>query len=279
MNLQKKSASIILSIGFIITFCVILMGLSQFKHFVPSQFERFTHGILGLIAAIIVVWIFLKYEKKSFLSIGLIWQKNTFQKFIIGLLVGILMATIMVYIQVLVSGLEISFVENYNIATFLMWSTALIPLALMEEIAFRSYPFIKLNRVFGFRITQVIVAMLFAVYHIGNGWSIGMSFLGPGVLALVFGLSTKISDGVSMPTGLHYGANLLLAAISSQKGIEGILSIDFPAEITESAIVANQNVSIAIHIGLFICCIIVTEIYLKSKKLKNKNMFYTDAKH
>lgn len=277
MNLQKKSNSIILSIGSVVTFIVIFILLSQLKHFIPSQFERFAHGIIGLISAIVAIWIFLKLEKKSFASIGLVWQKNTFQKFIIGLLVGVFMAAIMVYVQVLVSGLEISLDENYNIATFLMWSSALIPLALMEEIAFRSYPFIKLNRVFGFRITQVIVAVLFAVYHIANGWSVGMSFLGPGILALVFGLSAKISDGISMSTGLHYGANILLTAIGSQKGIDGVLSIDFPAEATESAIVANQNVSVAIHIGLLICCIIVTEIYLKSKKSKSENVFYIDT--
>lgn len=278
MSFQKKSSAIILSIGSIITFIFILGLLSQFKHFFPSKFERFTHGLIGLIAAIISVWIFLKYEKKPFSTIGLIWQKDTFKKFIIGLFIGALIAAIMVVAQVTISGLKITLAENYNIASFLFWSSALIPLAFMEEIAFRSYPFIKLNKVFGFRITQIIIALLFALYHIANGWSVGLSFLGPGILALVFGFLAKISDGISMPTGLHYGVNLLLAAISGQKGIEGVLTIDFPTEVSKSVIIENQNVGFVIQIALLIVCLVVTEIYLRNKKSKDSNIYYTRSK-
>lgn len=207
--------------------------LAQVKNSIPQKFERYTHGIFGTIAAISTVWIFLRYEKKTFSDIGLIWQKRTLQKFKAGIVIGIVIGALMIYTQVLISGLQITLSDDYNISSFVIWSSALIPLAFMEEVAFRSYPFIKLNRIFGLRITQIIIAILFALYHILNGWSIGLSFLGPGIWALVYGLSAKLSDGVSMPTGLHYGVNLLLASMSSQNGINGIWTIDFPTEVSE----------------------------------------------
>ncbi len=278
MNTQKKIRALVLSVGCVILFIIILVLLAQVKNLIPQKFERYAHGIFGTIAAISSVWIFLRYEKKTFSDIGLIWQKRTLQKFIIGLAVGIVMGALMLYTQVLISGLQITLSDDYNISSFIIWSSALIPLAFMEEIAFRSYPFIKLNRIFGLRITQIIIAILFALYHILNGWSIGLSFLGPGIWALAYGLSAILSNGISMPTGFHYGVNLILAAISTKSGMNGIWTIDFPTKVSETALKTNENVGTAIQIGLLIICVIATELYLKNRKNTANNIYETKLK-
>lgn len=278
MNTQKKIRAFVLSAGCVILFIIILVLLAQVKNSIPQKFERYTHGIFGTIAAISTVWIFLRYEKKTFSDIGLIWQKRTLQKFIAGMVIGIVMGALMIYTQVLISGLQITLSNDYNITSFLIWSSALIPLAFMEEVAFRSYPFIKLNRVFGLRITQIIMAILFALYHVANGWSIELSFLGPGIWALAYGLSAIVSNGISMPTGLHYGVNLFLAAISTQSGINGIWTIDFPTKVSETVLKTNENVGTAIQIGLLIICLIATELYLRNRKTTANNIYETKLK-
>ena len=249
------------------------MLLSQIKHFIPEKYERYSHGIIGTIAALGTVWGFLKFEKKSLESIGLKWEKNTLKKFTLGLSVGLVLGSLMILAQVMYSGMEISLSENYNIPSFFLWSSALIPLAFMEEIAFRSYPFIKFNKVFGLRITQIIIAILFALYHVLNGWSIGLSFLGPGIWALAYGLSAIFSDGISMPTGLHYGVNFVLALVSSQSGIEGIWTIDFPNDFSETVLKANENFGIGMQLALLVLCIIGTELYLRRKKTTANNVY------
>jgi len=266
MNNKIKLKSLALSISFVVVFILLLFLLAQFKHFVPDKFERYSHGIVGLVASLATVSIFIKYEKSTFRKYGLNWKKNTVKKFALGLLVGLVLGSFMILSQVLYSGLEITLSENYNISSFLLWSSALIPLALMEEIAFRSYPFIKLNKVFGLRITQIIIAILFALYHVLNGWTVGLAFLGPGIWALAYGLSAMVSDGISMPTGLHYGVNLVLSLISSQKGIEGIWIVDFPENVSETVLKTNENFGIGIQLALLILCIIGTELYLRKKK-------------
>lgn len=266
MKYQSKIKSLILSVSFVVVFIIVFMLLSQIKNFIPVKFERYAHGIIGTIIALATVWVFLKFEKKSFKSIGLKWEKNTPKKFALGISVGLVLGSLMILSQVMYSGMEISLSENYNIPSFLLWSSALIPLAFMEEIVFRSYPFIKLNKVFGLRITQIIIAILFALYHVLNGWSLGLAFLGPGIWALAYGLSAIFSDGISMPTGLHYGVNFVLALVSSQNGIEGIWTIDFSDNVSGTVLKANENFGIGIQLVLLVLCIIGTELYLRKKK-------------
>jgi len=270
MKNQSKVKSLILSVSFLAVFLIVFMLLSQIKGFVPEKFERYSHGVIGTIIALGAVWGFLKFEKKSLESIGLKWEKKTPKKFVLGLLVGFVLGSLMILSQVLYGGMEVSLSENYNIPSFILWSSALIPLAFLEEIAFRSYPFIKLNKVFGLRITQIIIAIFFALYHVLNGWSLVLAFLGPGIWALAFGLSAMFSNGISMPTGLHYGVNLVLALVSSQNGIEGIWTIDFPDNVSETVLKANENFGIGIQLALLVLCIIGTELYLRNKKTTAK---------
>ena len=266
MNNQLKIKSLLLSISSLIVFVLVFILLSQIKHLIPEKFERYTHGILGTIASLATVWLFLKYEKSTFKEYGLEWKKSTMKKFAIGLAIGAVICMIMLFTQVLYSGLEVRISDKQNITSFLIWSPAIIILAFMEEVAFRSYAFIKLDRVFGFRTTQIIIAILFALYHVLNGWTIGQSFIGPGILALVFGLSAKVSAGISMPTGLHSGVNLILALFVGKKNIESIWTIDFPTEVSESVLKANENFGIGIQLCLLILCVIATELYLKRIK-------------
>jgi hypothetical protein len=130
-----------------------------------------------------------------------------------------------------------------------------------------------LNKQFGLRTTQFIIAILFALYHVANGWSIGLSFLGPGIWSLAYGLSAVASKGISMPTGLHSGVNIILALFIGKKNIESLWVIDFPTEVSENVIIANQNVGIIIHVSLLVLCIIAIEIYLRKKKTTANNSY------
>lgn len=268
MSKSPGLKALLLSTGSIIVFVLLLMLLSQIKNIVPVRFERYTYGILGIFAAFTAVWLFIKIERSTFKEFELQWHKDTIRKFAIGLAIGIFLSLIMIFSQVLYSGLEVKLSSDQDLISFLIWSPAIIILAFMEEVAFRSYPFIRLNREFGFRTTQIIIAILFALYHVINGWPILISFLGPGIWSLAYGLAAKISNGVSMPTGLHSGVNLILALFVGKKNIESLFTIDFAGEVSDSLIKANEAFGIGIQLALLVGCIIATELYLRYRNLK-----------
>jgi membrane protease YdiL (CAAX protease family) len=247
--------------------------LSQIKYLFPPQFERYAQGILGTIGAIITVMIFLKIEKKTLKDYGLIWEKTSAKKFAYGLTLGIVLALGMMLSQVIYSGLEITLNNDVNLITFLPWSLAFIPLAFMEEIAFRSYPLIKLNKSFGLRTTQVILALLFAVYHMLMMWSPKASLLGPGIWALSYALTAVASNGIAMPTGLHFGLNFIQSVIGGQQGIDPIWNLDYPQDFSESSIIANDNFGLGLHISLLVLSVIATEVYIRNKKTSANNLY------
>lgn len=247
--------------------------LSQLKSIFPSEFERYAQGILGTIGAIITVIIFLRNEKKSFKDYGLNWEKTSLKKFILGLSLGIVLAAGMMLSQVLYSGLVMSFNNNVNLVTFLPWSLAFIPLAFMEEIAFRSYPLIRLNKSFGLRTTQIILAILFAAYHMLMMWSPKASILGPGIWALVYALTAVASNGIAVPTGLHFGLNFVQSVLGGQEGIEPIWNLDYPQGISESSILANENFGLGLQISLLVLSVLATEIYIRKKNNTANNVY------
>ena len=273
MTKNQKLISLGKSISFIALYIIFGAVLSQIKYFFPPQFERYAQGILGTIGAIITVIIFLRVEKKTFRDYGLNWEKTSFKKFILGLSLGIVLAAVMMLSQVLYSGLVLSFNNDVNLVTFLPWSLAFIPLAFMEEIAFRSYPLIRLNKSFGLRTTQFILAILFAVYHMLMMWSPKASILGPGIWALAYTLTAVAPNGIAVPTGLHFGLNFVQSVIGGQKGIEPIWNLDYPQGISESSISANENFGLGLHISLLILSVIATEIYIRKKKTTANNVY------
>jgi len=263
---KEKLSPLLKSVGFIATYLLIGALLAQAKHLVPLQFERYAQALVGTLAVIAAAVIFLRLEKKTWKDYGLNWEKTTLGKFGYGLALGVVLAAVMMLSQVVYSSLEVTRNEDVNLLPFLFWSLAFVPLAFMEEVAFRSYALMQLNRAYGFRVTQVVLAVLFAVYHMLMMWSPQASFLGPGIWALLYALIALASNGIAAPTGLHFGLNLVQSILGGQKGIEPIWFLDYPEGVSESAIVANENFGIGMQIALLVLSIVATEVYIRKRR-------------
>jgi membrane protease YdiL (CAAX protease family) len=210
-NLRMKC--IIKAVLFCIVFTALLVIFSFAKGFIPDKFERFAHGAIGTLAAFAATVLFLKFDRKRFADIGLTLQRTTIIKFFAGVIVGIgimgLLATGVIYF----TDVGIAINQKSNVLNFLLVTLPLIPLAFMEELGFRAYPLEILKDEAGVRLAIIITSILFALYHIVNGWTVASSFYGPGIWGLVFGLAAIYSKGIAMPTGIHYAANLTTAAL------------------------------------------------------------------
>jgi uncharacterized protein len=208
------------SILFCLLFTILLIILSFSKSFFPAAYERMAYGIIGTIAALLVTFLFLRFDKKKFSSIGLSLNRNTPLQFIRGFLVGIGLMGILSFSVIYATGFTIELNPESNVFLFLWFTLPLLPLAFMEELAFRAYPLRQLNKTSGIRISILVTSLLFALYHLANGWTFQNAFLGAGSWGIFFGTAAIYANGIAMPTGMHYAVNLTTVAFGiTDKGI------------------------------------------------------------
>lgn len=195
-------------VAYWILFIGVLLLVSRFfKPVFPDRYDQFVYGIGGTIGTFALTLLFIGAEKKSLRDYGLVWESGTLFRFFKGLLYGILIFAGLIMLLVLAGGIRIHLSSLWELSS-LFWYLQILPMALFEEMAFRSYPFTKLNKQYPFLTTQLIVALVFALYHISMGWNPLVAFLGPGLWALVFGLGAFWSKGIALPTGIHVALNL-----------------------------------------------------------------------
>lgn len=209
---DNKMHSFIKSILFCLLFTLLFMGLSFFKKYFPANFERPAHAILGIIATLLILFLFLWFDKKTFSGIGLRLTKGTPLHFIRGFFTGVLLMGVLSISVIYCTGFSISFNAKSNLLSFLWVTLPLLPLAFMEELAFRTYPLRVINDASGIRVSILVTSLLFALYHLANGWTFQNSFLGAGSWGIIFGAAAVYSNGIAMSTGLHYAVNLIPAA-------------------------------------------------------------------
>jgi uncharacterized protein len=248
-----------------IFFCMAFTGtfvvFSFVKGFIPNKFERLSHGITGTLAAFFTTFLFLRFDRKQFSDIGLVLQHSTLIKFFTGILAGVIVMGLMVISIFYFSSTHVRLNQESNIWHFLLMTLPLIPLAFMEEIGFRAYPLQILKDKVGVRLAIIVTSVLFALYHIANGWTIASSFYGPGVWGLIFGLSAIYSRGIAMPAGIHYAVNLTTAAFGAANNTVSIWIVKQPQS-TTAAIPAS--------FVLLVFAIACIELYLKQKTATDK---------
>ena len=258
-----------------VLFCVVFTGLfvafSFAKNSIPRNFERLAHGIIGTLAAFLTTVLFLKSDKKKFSDIGLTFKRNTIVKFFAGVVVGIvimgLLATNLLYFTNV--GIEVN--PRSNFPNFFLMTLPLIPLAFMEELGFRAYPLEILKDKIGIRLSIVITSILFALYHIANGWTVASSFYGPAVWGLIFGLAAIYSKGIAMPTGIHYAANLTTSAFGAANNTVSIWTIK-QANMSTTKYQVTDWTTIIPALVLLIFAILCLELYMRRKTIANSGI-------
>lgn len=233
----------------------------------PAQWERFVYGISGTVAAFAAVWIFIKTEKRTFADYGLTWMRDTFLKFIKGLVIGAAAFLVIILILLTFTDLQLIRTENQWDPLALAWYLSIIPLALMEEVAFRSYTFIKLNKIFGLWVTQIIVALGFAGYHIVQGWDWQMAVWGPAIWALIFGWAAVWSKGIALPTGIHVALNVIQQLLNMKSGNrEAYWEFTYKTEATAEVMHQASTVGMITQLLVFISAVVMTGLYLRKQK-------------
>lgn len=205
------SSDILKVIGFWAVFWLVLTGL---RHVELPGFGKAGASIAAVAAMIVLlaaIAALMRSDGGSFREIGLngLGGKTPTQ-FLLGVGLGVAVVAAMMLVMLLLTPLEIEASVNSNIPAVLALSfVVLILLALMEEIAFRSYALFTLKQALGTRPAIYITAIAFGLYH-GIAYE---SLLGPGVWGLFFGYMAVSTNSIALPTGFHLGLNWLQALL------------------------------------------------------------------
>lgn len=266
MTLKFKSSIYVLMVP--AAFMAILATLATFPLGLSTEQGRVVSGFLGLAIALGILRLAIKRERSTFQDYQLSTDSKTPKKFFIGFLLSIILGGGMILSHAFYSDLEFS--SNFqNLNGFLLMSLILIPLALMEELIFRSFVLTKLYKTYNIWVAQIIVAILFALYHVigANGQPLVSAFMGPGIWSLIFVVLALKFKGIATPTGFHYGLNLVLASIGEKAGIPGLWIVDFKESPSIEALQTHETFGFILHSLLLIIGIVAT-IYLQKHMSK-----------
>lgn len=251
---------------FMLVFTGLLFLCGNARSLFPSAYSFFAYGILGSLAGLVTARIFQRNRQPSFASMGLGWEKKTLFRFVLGLLTGLVIFVLILFVLLQFSELTIQYHPQSSTTDYLFLYLPILPLALMEEIGFRSYPQQKLYQAYGPWISQLVIAVAFGAYHLLNGWSLLSSFAGPFVWAFVFGLAAIWSRGIAVPTGIHFALNVL-QSITGMKGSKGAVWIlDYPPGTNPVLQERTDKIGLMIQMAVLITALWATYWYTRKQR-------------
>lgn len=227
-------------------------------------------SIVMTLAALLLTYIALKKDKKRFKDIGLTFERKTPIRFTVGFLLGILITTLMFAIIISTTNVELKYNTTSKILSVLFWLLAFFPLAFMEELIFRGYSFTKITNKFGIWPAQIILALFFTWYHDFTGATFMSQLLGPGIWALIYGISTIWSKGLAFPTGLHMAINVVIALVGQKDERHSIWSLEYATEVTSDLREQTEYVGLIMQFCILGIGIILTEYYRRNQIKKRR---------
>lgn len=261
--MKNKIIQILSALILPLIFIGILIILNGFPMMSISKYGL--GGILLTIVALLITYAAIKKDKKTFSDIGFRWVRKTPIRFTGGFIIGILITVLMLIIMISFTDLEINYNVNSNVPSVLFWLLAFFPLAYMEEIIFRGYAFTKITKSWGLWPAQIVLALFFTWYHDVTGLTFFNQLLGPGIWALIYGISAIWSKGIAFPTGLHMAINVVLALVGDKDNKPGLWTIDFTKEITPDVLTQTERMGLLLQLIILVIGIILTEYYRRNK--------------
>jgi membrane protease YdiL (CAAX protease family) len=174
---------------------------------VPRVFSRLAHPTVPLAIVLGVTLLFLWWDGRPASELGLDPSWRRLVELVGGFGGGaLLIGVIALCLRLL---LPIPWVRNpsFSLATAgfsLVW---LLVENGMEELVFRGYSFERLISVIGHWRAQLLTALLFAAFHIVNGWSWPVALVGTTIGSLLFGLVFVRWQSVPAAVGVHAAGN------------------------------------------------------------------------
>jgi|GEM_PF-161200 len=185
------------------------------------------------LAALVVTFAFLSLEHRPLASTGFRMDRAWAREIILGGLFGVLLMGATAFAIRTLGGFHWTFNAQGSLSSLAQGFILYLVVAVHEETVFRGYPFQRLVESLGPWPTQILLALLFTVFHWGNPGirDAGLALktwttLNIALAAVLLGLCYLRTRSLALPIGLHLGwnwaqGNLLGFQVSGTPGGQG----------------------------------------------------------
>src|SRR6476660_166290 len=205
--MANRKLTLIRAIFFCLLCAIILATFSGLTKNFLTEWKQHLLLLITIVITYGLTIIFTKWEKLQLKNVGIVPNKKTFKKMLIGLGIGLLMTLLQPAFVLLFGHYKVTVTSSLSSYTIFFYLTLYVLVAKREELAFRSYPRFSLNYSFGLWKSQLIILVIFSLEHIAGGMTWAQAFLGAGTGALLFGFAALKTNGIALPIGLHTAWN------------------------------------------------------------------------
>lgn len=188
---------------------VVLVGAGALARILPNWSAAVVIGASAALGTLLASLGFLRWERWPAASAGLVPDRRTPLRFLLGLGAGFGLVAVHTLLMVAFGGVRWAWAPvPPSLPAILLAVVGFLLLACREELAFRGYPLRLLVATGGPWLAQCVMAALFIVEHRLGGSSWASAVVGAGLGALVFGAAALVGRGLALPLGLHVAWNV-----------------------------------------------------------------------
>jgi hypothetical protein len=215
---------------------VILLLFGFVRGMLPPGAGPLAWGIGSSVALLLLIRAFLRADRRPLADAGLGWHRRSPLRLAAGFVIGLLTYAGAVAMAALAVGpISVRQAERPSAGVIVLAVAGTLALVIMEELALRSYSLWTAVRSIGSSRAQLLVAVAFALLHVGYGWPLQTVLLGVLPSALLFGVGAMITGGLAMPIGIHLGMNIGRWA-AGERGAGGLLMLEAGGDASRAAL-------------------------------------------
>jgi membrane protease YdiL (CAAX protease family) len=210
-------------LGFVLVYMIalgIIMGLTFLflSQQINQELSELLVGALSFSVALLVIYLYLKLDKRSFTDIGSGFHTGWYKKLIKGSIVGIA-AMLLIFAAMLLSGLAaIRGLNETNLKVVIIKLAVGIVLylpvvAYTEELLTRGYIYHFLKTKFSIAGAVMITSMVFALMHIFNPNVTPLAFFNIFMAGIVLNLLVLRDGKIWSAVGFHFGWNYTMGMV------------------------------------------------------------------
>jgi membrane protease YdiL (CAAX protease family) len=195
----------------VVTFCLLcaivlalFSGLTKNLH---TEWRQHVFLVITIVITYGLAVIFTKWEKLPLKNVGIVPNKRTTGKIVIGFAIGLFMTLLQPAFVLLLGHFKLTLSSSIAWYPIIFYLSLYVLVAIREELAFRSFPLFSLYNRFGLWTSQLIILVIFSLEHVAGGMTWVQAFLGAGTGALLFGFAALKTDGIAFPAGMHAAWN------------------------------------------------------------------------
>ena len=235
----------------------------------PFSIDKYAFAFFASVVLYALSIAFIRFENISLSRMNLIPDSGTFKRLCLGLIIGAALTGLMLFVFFSLTPFTVIRNAEQNLIPFLLSTSVFIPLAFMEEVLFRGYPFFRMSQCINIRWAIFSTAVLFGLYHYDGTQNIGFLLLGPGIWGVTFGVAAYLSKSIAVPLGIHISCNLIQALFGLKEDQAPLWTLTkINAPLSEG--INPEHLGITMQLLILFASIAVLELTLKSRSSKKQ---------